>query len=113
MQFDLGFISFKFREGDYVVSEHALEQMDQRGIGIDLLVEAIGRDNPAIIETGDYKCLICGWGASNEPLHAVVAMGTQDIEYDRPRLVTTYRPDRDTEERWEDNYARRKRPLCR
>lgn len=109
MQFDLITISSKFREGDYAVSPHADDAMQNDAVSADFLVEAIGRDRPRIIEKYHYSCLILGWGTPTEPLHVVVALGTINREYDTPILVTIYRPNRDTEGRWKDNYAKRKK----
>jgi hypothetical protein len=109
MQFDLVVISNKIREGDYAISSHADDKMQVEAVPVDFLVESIGRDNPKIIEKYQNSCLILGWGAPNEPLHAVVALGTFRQIYDTPVLVTVYRPDRDPEKRWKDNYAKRKK----
>src|SRR5260221_13824379 len=108
MQFDLIAISSKFRDGDYAISLHADDEMQNDGITIEFLVEAIGRDHPQIIQEYTYNCLILGWSLSDEPLHAIIALGSVDLEYDTPILVTVYRPDRDPKQRWEDGYAKRK-----
>lgn len=109
MQFDLVAISSKFRESGYDISTHADEEMQEDDIQIDYLEEAIGRDGPKIIEKYQYSCLILGWSSPNEPIHAVVALGTVDMKYDTPIVVTAYRPNRDINNRWKDNYAKRKK----
>ena len=48
-------------------------------------------------------CLILGWLAPDEPLHAVVAI---DLERDRIFMVTVYRP---CAEEWEDDWRTRKK----
>jgi hypothetical protein len=111
MQFDLITISSKFREGEYAISSHADDEMENDDVPIDLLVEAIGRDNPKIIEKYQYSCLILGWGSPTELLHAVIALGTVKQIYDTPVLVTIYRPDKDPEKRWKGNYAKRKKKI--
>jgi len=111
MQFDLITISSKFREGEYVIRSHADIEMQNDELSTEFLVEAIGRDSPKIIEQYQYSCLVLGWVSSTEPLHAVIALGTVKQIYDTPVLVTVYRPDRDTEKRWKDNYAKRKKKL--
>jgi hypothetical protein len=111
MQFDLVTIASKFRAGDYVIRSHADDEMQNDGISIDLLVEAIGRDRPKIIEKYQYSCLILGWGSPAEPLHAVIALGTVQQVYDTPILVTVYRPDRDPERRWKNEYSKRKKKI--
>lgn len=111
MQFDLITISSKFREGEYAIHSHADDEMQKDDVPIDFLVEAVGRDSPKIIEKYQYSCLILGWGTPAEPLHAVVALGTVGQIYDTPVLVTVYRPDRDPEKRWKDNYAKRKKKI--
>jgi hypothetical protein len=83
--------------------------MQNRNITNEFLVEAIGRDSPKIIEKYDYSCLILGWGLPDKPLHAVVALGTVDEEYDMPIVITAYKPDEDEQDRWKDNYAKRKK----
>jgi len=108
MQFDLIKISALFRSGEFAISPYADRRMQKGGISNELLVEAIGRDNPKIIEKYTYSCLILGWGLPNKPLHAVVALGTVDEEYDTPMLITVYKPDEDEKDRWKDNYAKRK-----
>ncbi len=75
----------------------------------EFLVEAIGRDDPKIIEKYKYSCLLLEWGLPNEPLHVVIALGTINQEYDTPVVVTVYRPDRDPERRWENDYAKRQK----
>jgi len=109
MQFDLIVIASKFREDEYLISSHADDEMQNDSISIDFLVEAIGRDRPKIIEKYQYSCLILGWGAPTEPLHANIAFGTESENYDTPIVVTVYRPDRDPKKRWKDNYAKRKK----
>jgi hypothetical protein len=109
MQFDLITISALFRNGEIAIHPYADMRMQQRNITNEFLVEAIGRDRPKIIERYNYSCLILGWGASNKPLHAVVALGTVDEEYDTPMLITVYKPDEDEEDRWMNNYAQRKK----
>lgn len=111
MQFDLIIISSRFREGEYAIRSHADDEMAEDGVTADLLVEAIGRDSPKIIEKYEYSCLILGWCSPNEPIHAVVALGTVNEKYDTPVLVTVYRPDRDPERRWTKDYAKRKKKL--
>jgi Domain of unknown function (DUF4258) len=109
MQFDLITISSKFREGEHAIHPHADDEMQNDDVPIDFLVEAIGRDSPKIIEKYHYSCLILGWGSPGEPIHAVVALGTLNKEYDTPLLITVYRPDRDPQKRWKENYAKRKK----
>lgn len=94
-----------------MIRSHADEEMQGDEVQLDFLVEAIGRDRPKIIEKYQYSCLIVGWGTPTEPLHAVIALGTVNQIYDTPVLVTVYRPDRDPERRWKDNYAKRKKKL--
>ena len=48
-------------------------------------------------------CLVLGWLAPVEPLHAVVAI---DLERDRIFIVTVYRP---SEEEWENDWRTRKK----
>lgn len=111
MQFDLVTIASKFREGEYAVTSHADDELQNDDISIDFLVESIGRDHPKIIEKYQYSCLVLGWGKPNEPLHVVIALGSVIRTYDTPVLVTVYRPDRDPEKRWKDNYAKRKKRI--
>ena len=113
MQFDLITISYIFRENLYAISIHADDEMQKDEISTDCLAEAIGRDNPKIIEKYKYSCLILGWSTPTEPIHAVIALGTVLQNYDTPTLVTVYRPDRDPQQRWKDNYAKRKRKIFR
>jgi hypothetical protein len=109
MQFDLITISSKFREGEYAIHPHADDEMQNDDVPIDFLIEAVGRDSPKIIEKYRYSCLILGWGTPTEPLHAVIALGTLNQQYDTPLLITVYRPDRDPKKRWKENYAKRKK----
>jgi hypothetical protein len=82
--------------------------MQTDGISYDFLKEAIGRDRPKIIKEYKHSCLVLGWGKSEEPLHAVIALGTVSEVYDTPILVTVYRPDKDPKERWKEDYETRK-----
>lgn len=111
MQFDLVTIAYKFREGDFAIRAHADEEMQNDGVSVEFLVEAIGRDHPKIIEKYQYSCLVLGWGSSSEPLHALIALGTVRQIYDTPVLVTVYRPDRDPERRWNHEYTKRKKKI--
>ncbi len=101
-------ISEKFRVGDYVISRHADEEMQDENIDLQFLEEAIGHDRPKIIELYQKSCLILGWNASQKPIHVVVALGTRDQVYDTPILVTVYRPDY-YPEKWSQDYAKRKK----
>lgn len=105
---DLVLISHIFREGNYIITEHAGDAMDDDQIDIDFIEEAIGRDRPRIIENYSHSCLILGWAGNEEPVHAVIAISDHE---DRPlleyRLVTVYRPDQDPE-RWNDDFQRRR-----
>jgi len=112
MQFDLVTISAWFREGDYAIHPHADDAMNDDNVTVEFLVEAIGRDRPKIIERYNYSYLILGWGTPAEPLHAVVALGTIDEQYDTPILITVYRPDRDKKNRWMKGYEKRKKRFC-
>ncbi len=109
MHFDLQIISLSFREKQYAISAHANDEMQNDNVSTDFLEEAIGRDKPKIIEKYQYSCLILGWVTSIEPVHAVVAFGTEIDIYDTPIVVTVYRPDKDPENRWKENYAKRKK----
>ncbi len=89
--------------GRYRYSVHALEQMLEKGIRVNDVENALGRDDPELIEDYPFHvhgpcCLILGWADLARPLHAVVG-------YPAYSVVTVYEPD---SARWVD-YRQRAR----
>jgi hypothetical protein len=86
---------------------HGITELVNEGWSRVLVEEAL--QNSEIIE--DYPalhrplpdCLILGWLATGEPLHAAVAI---DEVNDRLFVVTVYKPSR---EEWEDDWRTRKK----
>jgi len=83
-----------FKTGHYNITRHGFEKMGLVGLTTALLEEALGDDDPEIIE--DYpedprgpSCLILGWCASGDPIHACVGYGYKG---EKPELITVYRP---------------------
>jgi len=81
-----------FRVGDYNITVHGYEELDNDSITIENLELAIGQDKPEIIE--DYptdargaSCLILGWCQTTVPIHVCVS-----ISGDKPEVITAYRP---------------------
>lgn len=81
-----------FRDGEYFITRHGYEELDNDEITIDMLERAIGQDSPEIIE--DYPddrrgaaCLVSGWFESNDSIHVVVGISSE-----KPIVITAYKP---------------------
>ena len=92
MPLELNAISECFRTGRYSITVHGYEELDNDSITIENLEEAIGHDEPEIIE--DYpddsrgaSCLLLGWFEIGLPIH--VCVGISD---EMPEIITAYRP---------------------
>jgi hypothetical protein len=92
MPLSLNLISECFRTGNYNITKHGYEELDNDGITIKKLEIAIGQDSPEIIE--DYpndprghSCLIQGWFEPDLSVHVCVG-----ISQDKPEVITAYRP---------------------
>ena len=105
MAADLMAIAESFRNGIYNLRTHAIEEMDNDMVTVDVLERAIGRDSPQVIE--DYpsdprgsSCLVLGWEDEGHAIHTVIGYAG-----DKPTVVTVYRPASD---RWYDNFSKRR-----
>jgi hypothetical protein len=98
MACNLSIVSSKIRNSQYIITNHAGQRRKQRRIPINNLVNAIGYDNPKIIQNNNHGCLILGWDQPNSPLHAYIAVSKKDsvhgkiIIHQSVRVVTLYRP---------------------
>ena len=93
-----------FRRGTFTFGLHGFSRMVQSGLRESDLLEAIGFDDPEIIE--DYpsdirgpSCLIQGV-CRRGIIHVVCTSST------RPFVITVYRPDPD---QWDEEFRNRKR----
>jgi len=99
-------ISEYIRNGQYSITTHGYEELDNDSITIVELEIAIGEDAPEIIE--DYpddprgaSCLILGWPEPNIPVH--VCLGVSQNE---PEVITAYRPS--PNKFWPPEYRKRR-----
>jgi hypothetical protein len=92
MSADIVLISEMFRQGTFITTNHAAEEMKAENISDELLEEAIGRDRPKIIDRGKTSYTVLGWGTEQDPIHAVIAHSGKGVIHTRYRLVTVYRP---------------------
>lgn len=92
MPLNLEEISEFFRNGDYYITRHGYEELDDDSITIEQLETAIGHDNPKIIE--DYpndprgaSCLILGDAISEIKIHVCIG-----VSGSKPEVITAYIP---------------------
>ncbi len=90
------------------MTAHADEEMYNDEITIDFFENAIGYDNPKIIKKSRNGYLVLGWGTENEPLHVRIAYNNKGSLHTRYRIVTMYRPDRNSE-LWRKGYEKKKK----
>lgn len=95
MPLNLKEISEFFRNGDYYITKHGYEELDNDNITIENLETAIGLDNPKIIE--DYpndprgaSCLVLGDADSEIKIHVCIG-----ISGEKPEVITAYIPSPD------------------
>ena len=93
MPLAIGQIQEGFATGNYRLTWHARLEMIKDGISPAELEEALGEDEPELLE--DYpddprgpSCLVLCWTAAKQPLHAVIGYGGRKLE-----VVTVYKPD--------------------
>jgi hypothetical protein len=87
--------------------EHALRQLNERGIHPRHILEALRSEQAEIIE--DYPdqfygpcCLILGWWGEQRPLHVVLATS-------HPlRVISAWDPSVDSKQRWEPDFKTRR-----
>jgi hypothetical protein len=92
MPFNLDKISEFFRTGNYSITTHGYEELDNDGITIEKLEYAIGNDDPEIIEIypddpRGESCLVIGWFEPDLPIHVCLGMSVA-----KPEIITAYRP---------------------
>lgn len=92
MPLSLDAISECFKKGNYYITKHGYEELDNDSITIENLENAIGHDNPKIIE--DYpndprgaSCLIIGDVDSEIKIHVCIGISSQI-----PEVITAYIP---------------------
>jgi hypothetical protein len=96
----------RIRAHNFFETKHMLEERAYRNITTEMIIEAIGYDDPEICE--DYpdsfpwpSCLILGWTRDGMPLHVHVAYFQEQT-----RIVTAYaHPDPDI---WHDDLCTRR-----
>ena len=93
-----------FRSLEYNISIHGFQEMEEDGITIPMLEEAVGGDNPEVIahyplDNRGPSCLVLGWLAPTEAIHICIGYGG-----DRPSVVTVYKPDN----RWSEDFRTRR-----
>ena len=92
MPCNLGDVRDRIRKKKYLHVDHSTFRKGQRRIEDVQLIEAIGFDNPRIIDNKVHGCLVLGWLNNGKPLHSYVAVSTTGKIYGRLKIVTLYRP---------------------
>ena len=106
METNLRQVRRRIRARNFFESRHKLEERAHRNITAEMIIEAVGHDDPEICE--DYPddrpwpaCLILGWTRDGTPLHVVVAYFEGQT-----KIVTAYaHPDADI---WYDDLCTRR-----
>jgi len=95
-----------FQQHNFDITVHAYQEMLNDDISVEMLISAVGYDNPHICEDYEFdvrgaSCLILGYNLEPVPMHVIVTYHTV-----KPIVITTYKnPDRNV---WEDDLCTRK-----
>ncbi len=105
MPADLSWIIAQVRAEAYNITVHGYEEIDNDGITVEMLEEAICHDMPEVIE--DYPtdprgacCLILARTSSNMSIHVVIGYAGH-----APGIITVYLPD---PTKWMEGFRRRR-----